>query len=346
MISTKEKMKKNKMPLSDLPDKKDHTRIEDFYNNTAKFRTAIMGLAMISVMLFHQYFTSVVPFNLFHNFGSWGVDVFLFLSGMGLVKSLNNNRLKVYYLRRLKRILPSCLLCGSIKYIIFILLGSSVAILKEALNIGIWSIMSFDLWFIPSILIMYAISPILYKLIKNWFYLSVLLIAIVFFINGIFIKPQIGYDWMSPLGIFAWTMSRLPVFMAGMHLAIKNYLSNKNLLFSYLFLVMAICFKILDKIDISFQGIHDCLLLALMIGMPALIMLNIKLLINLPTKILLFVNFFGKYSLELYLVHEFIFWILKILYKDICIWILLPVWLCLSCFIAYLCKNIINKIIS
>jgi len=64
-----------------------------------------MGIAMIAIMLFHQYFTSVFPFNAFHNFGYWGVDVFLFLSGMGLVKSLNNNPLKIFYAHRFYRII-------------------------------------------------------------------------------------------------------------------------------------------------------------------------------------------------------------------------------------------------
>ena len=50
-----------------------------------------MGLSMLSIMLFHQYLSSVFPFNFFHNFGYWGVDVFLFLSGAGLVYSLNKN---------------------------------------------------------------------------------------------------------------------------------------------------------------------------------------------------------------------------------------------------------------
>ena len=123
----------------------------------SKFRSLIMGLAMLSIMLFHQCFTNSFPFNLFHNFGYWGVDIFLFLSGMGLTKSLDNNSLKTFYLRRFNRIIPSCLLCGSIKYCIFLLLGSSVAILKDGLNIGIWSIMSLDLWFIPTIIILYTI---------------------------------------------------------------------------------------------------------------------------------------------------------------------------------------------
>ena len=61
---------------------------------------------MLSIMLFHQYFTSAAPFNLFHHFGYWGVEVFLFLSGMGMVHSIEKNSLKVYYKRRLLRLLP------------------------------------------------------------------------------------------------------------------------------------------------------------------------------------------------------------------------------------------------
>ena len=82
-------------------------------------RSAIMGLSMVFIMLFHQYFTSVFPFNLFHNYGHWGVDVFLFLSGMGLVNSLEKNSIKDYYKRRFMRLVPSCIFCGSLKYLVW-----------------------------------------------------------------------------------------------------------------------------------------------------------------------------------------------------------------------------------
>ena len=101
---------------------------KDFIKVTSEYRTTIMGLSMLSIILFHQYFTSVIPFNVFHNFGYWGVDVFLFLSGMGLVRSLENNTLPVYYMRRFKRIIPSCILCGTTKYFIFLLLLIFVSI--------------------------------------------------------------------------------------------------------------------------------------------------------------------------------------------------------------------------
>ena len=79
---------------------------------------------------------------------------------MGLVRSIETNPLPLYYKRRFIRIIPCCILCGVTKCIVFLSLGSSVAILKNGLKIGWWSLFSFDLWFIPTILILYIISPL------------------------------------------------------------------------------------------------------------------------------------------------------------------------------------------
>lgn len=319
--------------------------MNSFTLTTSKYRTAIMGLSMLSIMLFHQYFTSTIPFNFFHNFGYWGVDVFLFLSGMGLVNSLNYNSLKTYYSRRFNRIIPSCFLCGSVKYILFILLGNTVAILKEGLNIGIWSIMSLDLWFIPTIIILYAISPFLYMSLKKRTYLTFLFVIFVFFLNGFFIKPKIGYEWLSPLGILSWTTERLPVFLLGMFWGIrKDWRDEKKQYYSYLFLIMAIGLILLEKIDISFQGMQACQYFTLMLGMPSLITLSTSFLKKLPNRLIQTFNFFGTYSLELYLVHEFVFWILIILFNDVNPFLLLSVGFIFSCISAYICKTLVQKV--
>lgn len=303
-----------------------------------------MGLAMISIMLFHQCFISIIPFNLFHNFGNWGVDVFLFLSGMGLVKSLSNNSLTDYYLRRFKRIFPSCIFCGSLKYILFLLLGPSVAILKDGLNIGVWSIMSFDLWFIHAIIILYAICPFLYWSLKRWTWGTITLVLTIFWINGIFIKPEIGYDWLSPIGIFSWTTERLPVFLAGMYIVMKKDSINFNIYISFLFLIIAMGLVFLKKTEIFFLGSQACLWISLVIGMPALIWLFIISIDKIPSTLSRIINFFGFYSLELYLVHEFIFWSLKIIFDNANPFLLLIMGFFLSCFSAYVSKWFSEKI--
>lgn len=314
-----------------------------FITTTSQYRSAVMGLSMISIMLFHQYFTSIIPFNLFHHFGYWGVDVFLFLSGMGLVKSLNNNSLKVYYFRRFKRLIPSCILCGSTKYIFVFIFVSYFAILKNELNISTLSIMSLDLWFIHTIIILYAISPLLYYSLKKWTYITISLIFFLFFLNGVFVKPEVGFDWLSPIGIFSWTTDRLPVFGAGMFIAMKGEWIDMRIRYSFPFLLLAIGLNLLEKTEMTFQGIETCQCFSLMIGMPALISLCTFFIDNIPNKLKRVINFFGIYSLELYLVHEFIHWIMKVNFVEVNPFLMLSWWFVLSCFSAYVCKWLLVK---
>lgn len=315
-------------------------KMSNFLSSTSTYRSAIMGLAMLSIMLFHQYFTSSIPFNVFHNFGFWGVDVFLFLSGMGLVMSLNNNSLKVYYSHRFNRIIPSCILCGSLKYIIALLIGSSVAIL----NINMWSIMSLDLWFIHAIIILYTISPLLYYSLNKWTYITIAFVLFVFFLNGIFVRPQVGFEWQSPIGVFAWTTERLPVFGAGMLIAIRKNWIDEKIRYSFPFLIVAIGLNLLEKVGTTFSGIQACQSFALMIGMPSLITLCITAIKIIPKRVQQVISFFGIYSLELYLVHESIFWTLIIKYNDSNPFVMLVLGFTIACFSAFLCKSITKNI--
>ena len=319
---------------------------KDFIKVTSEYRTTIMGLSMLSIILFHQYFTSVIPFNVFHNFGYWGVDVFLFLSGMGLVRSLENNTLPVYYIRRFKRIIPSCILCGTTKYIIFLLLGSSIAILEDGLKMGWWSLASLDLWFIPTIIIFYIISPILYRLLCRWPVITLTAIIISMFINGLTLRPIIGYDWNSPSGVFSYTIERMPVFAMGMFVSVKKDWINDKIPYLFLFLLTAIGILLLHKSGLSIQGYQACIYIALTFGMPALIIINLCFLNILPDILKRCIHFLGAYSLELYLVHEFIFWSLKIIFADVSPWLLLPTSILLSCLAAYLCELTIKRVIS
>lgn len=50
--------------------------------------------------------------------GVVGVDIFLFYSGYGLCCSLENNTLKTFYMRRLKRIYPMLMLFTLLSYLI------------------------------------------------------------------------------------------------------------------------------------------------------------------------------------------------------------------------------------
>ena len=248
-----------------------------FHHSISECRASIMGVAILSIMLFHQYFTSIFPFNLFHNFGYWGVDVFLLLSGMGIVNSLEKHDVCTFYKRRFMRINPICALCGTIKYSIFLLLGDSVTPIKDGLHIGPWSIVSLDLWFIHAIIILYAISPILYLLLKKRPIITFACILLISLCNSLTLLSQIGYEWFSLYGITAWTLERLPVFTLGMWLSIEKKFNKRKILISISFLLTAFIIKIISKIDETSCFVFNCVCLILAFGTPALIQVTISL---------------------------------------------------------------------
>lgn len=310
----------------------------------SQHRAFIMGFSILSIMLFHQYYIDIVPFNIFHIFGYWGVDIFLFLSGMGLVNSLKKNTLKNYYKRRFVRLAPSCILCGSIKYAIFITFGSSLIVLKESLHLGIWSIASLDLWFIHTIIILYLISPLLYKALSKCPYATSMVILWIFIISELTIRSEVGFNWMTPTGVTAWTIERLLVFCAGMMVSVKQWEIGRKISLSLVFLLLGITLVLLSKIHISFNGTCACMHLCLTLGMPAILFLCIMTLKIVPKPCYKSFVFLGEHSLELYLVHEFIFWALKISFEGMNPYGLFVVSIMLSCLAAYGCKLVTNKI--
>jgi peptidoglycan/LPS O-acetylase OafA/YrhL len=91
------------------------------YSLISKYKGEIMGFAAICVILTHSNgfkFSGKIGYAVLRIFqqGSNGVDVFLYLSAMGLYYSMKNSpiinvvSLCDFYKRRIKRILPSYLL--------------------------------------------------------------------------------------------------------------------------------------------------------------------------------------------------------------------------------------------
>ena len=91
------------------------------------FRSQLMGIAIIWIMLFHSGIDSAEPFALrslwylFVSFGGGiGVDIFFILSGFGLVysasKLTNNSQWWSWEWKRMIRILPSYLIVAFVAY--------------------------------------------------------------------------------------------------------------------------------------------------------------------------------------------------------------------------------------
>jgi len=70
----------------------------------SKYRQALMGIAILWVMMFHLPLRPGIPIiKEFFNIGYGGVDIFLFLSGFGLYFSLSKKGIKLshYYKKKI-----------------------------------------------------------------------------------------------------------------------------------------------------------------------------------------------------------------------------------------------------
>lgn len=193
-------------------------------NLISKNRSELMGLSIISIMTFHfteDYVTSGGS-NLFAklyylSIGSVGVDVFLFLSGMGLYYSYSKKPDPVsFYKKRFSRILKTYVLFGGIFWIIKDFLINQEpwhVFIKDFLLVTFWTEGNKNLWFVSLIVVLYILFPIIYNISyrkrtpRPWlFAISMVLI--------ILITLMANYLW----GVFEQieiAVTRIPVFCFG-----------------------------------------------------------------------------------------------------------------------------------
>lgn len=141
-----------------------------------------MGVAMLWIIGYHRwlsdmtfYNSSFKVFSHFFKFGYVGVDVFFFLSAFGLCHSYANCSLKSFYYKRFTRIIPLFVIY---KLLIFVISAGgdfSEFLWHSLLQLTTLSVIQTPLtcpgnlyldWFVPAILNMYIIFPILFKMIK------------------------------------------------------------------------------------------------------------------------------------------------------------------------------------
>ncbi|WP_278819616.1 acyltransferase family protein, partial [Hoylesella nanceiensis] len=125
----------------------------------SKYRTELMGIAMLLVVLFHGYVPQSSWFYGLKRMGNVGVDVFLFLSGIGLWFSWRScPNLKHFYKQRFLRVYPTWLLLASCFYgfhfyhksgfsnDVFDLLGDVIA------HLDFWLHGELTFWYIPALM--------------------------------------------------------------------------------------------------------------------------------------------------------------------------------------------------
>lgn len=144
------------------------------YRLLSKYRAELMGAAMVWVMLFHaQDLKFGIPvLDLFCNAGFGGVDIFIVLAGVGLVRSLSGRKQRFisFMARRCRRILPAyyvVMLCYT-AFLVWRNMAPASAFFWNSTLLSYWvrAEGAFN-WYVTGILLYYALAPGWFRLMES-----------------------------------------------------------------------------------------------------------------------------------------------------------------------------------
>ena len=253
------------------------------------YRSVLMGVAIIFIMASHSL-------GRFALYGNIGVEWFLIVSAIGQYYSLKKNPdRRLYYKRRLKRILPAYLIVAIPFFLIRYPLSFKDFIIRlTGLNLVFFWERTF--WFVSLILICYLIAPFYYQIVSKYktsIVIPFAVVAITFLLSFHMPRTQI-------------LVTRIPIFLLGMNLGKSVYegVSIRNerdywLCFVASVLAMIVVLLINYKLSV---GIELYRLFYFFCGIPSLF-----LILSIVKKISFLnapLSFLGSISYEIYLLHE------------------------------------------
>lgn len=233
-----------------------------------KFRKELFGLSIVTIIFFHFFedvsgFGDGSPFygaaNVYNTvFGSVGVDIFVFLSGMGLFYSLSkNSSIPSFYKRRLRRVLPAYLIIGGLGWIVLdlvVLKSGFLRFLSDFSTASFWTDGKRLVWYISFILIMYLVYPLIYRILNiksraaSNILISVLTAAVILLFIGLsFFAPE----FYGNTEVALW---RTVIFMIGAWFGKTVYKKEKLTYEFYLLIALSIVFTVLTNISSANPG--------------------------------------------------------------------------------------------
>ena len=188
--------------------------------NISRYRAEQMGAAMLFVILFHVALDRGDPFYGLRRCGNVGVDIFLFLSGVGLWFSWTKTpNVRHFYRRRLMRIVPTWIVCALAFYLPDYLGArrfstSLVDLIGDVtINWDFWLHDELTFWYVPAIMALYLIAPWYMRLIeRHTAYRWLPLLMVVWCVMVQWVLPI--HNTVGHLEIF-W--SRVPIFFIGIN---------------------------------------------------------------------------------------------------------------------------------
>ena len=269
-------------------------------NLFSQYRTQLMGIAAIMIIICHapQYGVLMPPvMKKICVYGNLGVDIFLFLSGVGCYYSLNKTWGGKWYKKRLIRIF--------IPYTIIKLFILCYDLPARDLSLGKWlyqfSTLSFWThhdadWYIALILPIYLIAPLLYKFLYKNNYRIIICAMLIVLLTLLCSIPIGGYSDISGniLNNMQWAFKRCAGFIMGM--TFGPYIKQAKQINLLNIILISISMFIISRLFFKNIFIDWCLV-------PLVIVLMCYILMNLNQSDMLykFISWLGLASLESYL---------------------------------------------
>lgn len=294
-------------------------------NWISKYRDELFGLAMLQLFLFHyteDYWQAVKTgiiesssigikgyfFLGYHEYvGSIGVEIFLFLSGMGLYYSFHKKPdLKRFYSRRMRRIIVPysivAIIFWSLKDILIYNEGI-VDVIKDFSFYTFFSEGVKTIWFIGLMIVLYLVFPVIYELVgkKNQKKSLInLIITIILIEAGILLLKLISPGISGNINI---AVTRIPIFIVGVFSGryIMKDMTIRTvpaIIIAVFCIIIGILSHMYFKHDITIRFASSIYSIGFLIILAWLLHIIRKW--NLINR---FLRFVGLYSLELYMCH-------------------------------------------
>lgn len=285
-------------------------------NIISRYRSVLFGISIISIILFHycedyvnafqngNVGSNLIVFGYYKMISSLGVEVFIFLSGLGLFYSMSNNSNVIrFYEKRVKRLIVPYVFVGIIFWGVFDLILNKEGItrfIRDFTFVTFFTEGQRTIWFIGVIFIFYLVFPLVYKLILSQAGVikTLILIIGIYGINYSILQlwPNIYYN--IEIGIM-----RFPIFILGALCAylIKNDVQNQNKIMIFFAIAIGLALKLADvfvdmpqywsRIITTFYAIALILIVCIIVDK-----LHWQKFNSAMEKV-------GEYSLELYMIH-------------------------------------------
>ena len=239
----------------------------------SKWRSELMGLAAILIIICHLPAHGVQMPHVISKliqYGGLGVDIFLFLSGLGMSYSLKKVEMTLggaikWYVKRFSRLLIPYLLLMVPCFAVYAVMNDWTldTYLWRLSTLSFWTD-GWGLWFVAMLIPLYLVSPFLNKILSGrnrWLWCVLFIIS-----SWLFEVIDLGDGTLSHI---QFASCRIPCFVIGMTLA-SDIASNRNVKALPLtcmligILVVAIALKVLLNIDVTLFWIEGLILLLLM----------------------------------------------------------------------------------